>query len=92
MMEKLAIKIPMLSFFLAVVYFASKGFDVMDAVIRAFMLAFGVALIMLVLTMVIIFFLTLQTNKAKAPLAGYDNREILREAESLRGKKAEVQT
>ncbi|MCL4510602.1 MAG: hypothetical protein M1470_05975 [Bacteroidetes bacterium] len=64
-MEKLAIKIPLLVFFLGVVYFASKGFDIMDTVMRAFMLAFGVALIVLVLTMVLMFFLTLQKSRAE---------------------------
>jgi len=64
-MEKLAIKIPMLSFFLGVIYFASNGFDIVDAVIRSFMMAFGIALIMLVLTMVIMFFLTLQKNRSE---------------------------
>ncbi|MFZ1082040.1 MAG: hypothetical protein WAO19_08950 [Candidatus Kryptoniota bacterium] len=89
-MEKLAIKVPTLAFFLAIVYFASNGFDVIDAVIRSFMLAFGIALIMLVLTMVLIFFLTLQKNR-------YDNREILHGkgsdlSGSMREKKAEMQS
>jgi len=87
-MEKLAIKVPMLAFFLAIVYFESLGFGTMDAVIRSFMLAFGIGLIILVLTMVVIFFLTLQKNR-------YDNREFLRVnepelARSIREKKAEV--
>ncbi|MGO9481620.1 MAG: hypothetical protein ACLP05_07560 [Candidatus Kryptoniota bacterium] len=89
-MDKLGIKIPVLAFFLAIVYFASDGFNVIDAVIRSFMLAFGIALIILVLTMVLIFFLTLQKNR-------YDNREILRAKEPdlaghAREKKAEMQT
>jgi len=88
-MEKLAIKVPTLAFFLAIVYFESVGFGAIDAVVRSFMLAFGIALIMLVLTMVVMFFLTLQKNR-------YDNREILHGAEpelarSAREKKAEVQ-
>jgi len=78
----------MLAFFLAIVYFESVGFGAIDAVIRSFMLAFGIALIMLVLTMVVLFFLTLQRNR-------YDNREFLHGGEpelarSIREKKAEV--
>ncbi len=64
-MDKLGIKIPMLIFFLGVVYFASNGFDVVDAIVRSFMLAFGVAIIILVLTMLFMFFLTLQKNRSE---------------------------
>ena len=58
-MDKLGIKIPMLAFFLGVVYFASDGFGVVDAIIRAFMLAFGIALIILLFTMLLMFFQSL---------------------------------
>ena len=64
-MDRLGTKIPLLIFFLGVVYFASSGFDIVDAIIRAFMLAFGVALVILVFTMLLMFFLTLQKNRSE---------------------------
>lgn len=78
-MEKLGLKIPSLAFFLGVVYFMSKGFDAMDAVIRSFMLAFGVAIIILVLTLVLMFFLTLQKNRSddmQAPVPESDGKKV----------------
>ncbi len=80
-MEKLALKIPMLIFFLAVVYYMSVGFGAVDAVVRSFMLAFGVALIILVFTLVLMFFLTLQTNRLD------DSQSTAHDSE---GKKVEV--
>jgi Ni,Fe-hydrogenase I cytochrome b subunit len=79
----------MLAFFLAIVYFVPDGFNVIDALIRSFMFAFGIALIMLVLTMVPIF-LTLQKNRC-------NNREIIHGKEPdlvgpLREKEAEMQS
>ena len=65
MMDKLGTKIPMLIFFLGVVYFASNGFDVVDAIIRSFMVAFGVALVILLITMLLMFFYTLQKNRSE---------------------------
>ncbi len=62
-MEKLALKIPVLIFFLSVIYFASTGFEIIDAIIKSFLIAFGVALIILLLTMMLMFFLTLRENK-----------------------------
>ncbi len=64
-MDKLGTKIPMLIFFLGVVYFASNGFGIVDAIVRAFMLAFGVALVILLFTMLLMFFLTLQKNRTE---------------------------
>ncbi len=61
-MHRLGTKIPMLIFFLGVVYFASSGFDVVDATIRSFMAAFGVARIILFVSMLLMFFYTLQKN------------------------------
>jgi hypothetical protein len=65
-MEKLAIKIPVLIFFLAVIYFASTGFETVDAIVRAFLIAFGMALIILILTMILMFFLTLREGKSES--------------------------
>ena len=81
-MEKLALRIPLLIFFLAIVYYMSIGFDATDAVIRSFMLAFGVALIILMLTLVLMFFLTLQKNRPDDLQAPSPERE---------GKKVEGQ-
>ncbi len=89
-MDKLGIKIPMLAFFLGVVYFASDGFGVVDAIIRAFMLAFGIALIILLFTMLLMFFLTLQKNRSeteKTPAA--DQRS---QTGQLQSKKVEMQS
>lgn len=71
-MEKLAVKVPLLIFFLGVIYFASNGFDVIDALIRSFMLAFGIALVILALMLVFMFLLTLQKNRSedRKPLGG----------------------
>ncbi len=88
-MDKLGTRIPMLIFFLGVVYFVSNGFDVVDAVIRAFMLAFGVALIILVLTMLLMFFLTLEKNRSeimKVSAAEEHGQNV-----SLHEKKVEMQ-
>jgi ABC-type Fe3+ transport system permease subunit len=87
-MDKLGLKIPMLTFFLGVVYFASEGLDVVDAVIKSFILAFGIALIILVFTMLLMFFLTLQKNRS-------DNMKISSADErvqnmSLQEKKVEM--
>ncbi len=62
----------MLIFFLGVIYFSSDGSDVVDALIRSFMLAFGIALLILMLMLVLMFFLTLQKNKSvdRKPLGG----------------------
>jgi len=65
-MEKLGMKIPLLLFFLGIVYFVSEGTDVMDAVIRAFIFAFGVALIILVVTLLLVFFNTLNSNRGES--------------------------
>jgi len=65
-MEKLAIKIPVLIFFLAVIYFASTGFDAVDAIVRAFLIGFSSALIILILTMILMFFLTLRESKSES--------------------------
>ncbi len=81
-MEKLGLKIPLLVFFLAVVYFTSEGLDPVDSIIRSFMLAFGVALIILMLTLVLMFFLTLQKNRSD---------DSQHHAPSTDGKKVEVQ-
>lgn len=89
-MDKLGIKIPMLAFFLGVVYFASDGFGVVDAIIRAFMLAFGIAMIILLFTMLLMFFLTLQKNRSeteKTPAA--DQRS---QTGQLQSKKVEMQS
>lgn len=64
-MDRLGTKIPTLIFFLGVVYFASDGFGIVDAIIRSFMLAFGVALVILLFTMLLMFFLTLQKNRSE---------------------------
>lgn len=81
-MEKLAIKIPLLAFFLGVVYFGSNGDDIMGALTRAFMIAFGVAIIILVLTTILLFFLTLQKNRAEGHANPVGNEK---------GKKVEMQ-
>jgi len=65
-MDKLAMKIPALIFFLAVVYFLSSGFEVIDAIVRSFLIAFGAALIILVLTMMLMFFLTLRNGRSES--------------------------
>jgi hypothetical protein len=65
-MEKLATKIPALIFFLAVIYFLSNGFEVIDAIVRSFLVAFGAALIILTLTMILMFFLTLREGKSES--------------------------
>lgn len=64
-MDRLGTKIPMLIFFLGVVYFASNGFGIVDAIVRSFMLAFGVALVILLFTLLLMFFLTLQKNRSE---------------------------
>ena len=89
-MDKLGTKIPMLIFFLAVVYFASSGYDIIDAIIRSFMVAFGVALIILLFTMLLMFFLTLQKNRsenAKTPAAEEHSDTV-----QLQEKKVEMQS
>ncbi len=65
-MEKLAIKIPVLIFFLAVVYFASTGIQTIDAIVRSFLVGFGAALIMLILTMILMFFLSLREGRSES--------------------------
>lgn len=89
-MDRLGTKIPLLIFFLAVVYFASSGYNIMDSIIRSFMLAFGVALIILLFTMLLMFFLTLQKNRSenvKTPAAD----ETAQNAQ-LQEKKVEMQS
>lgn len=87
-MDKLGTRIPMLIFFLAVIYFASNGYDAVDAIIRSFMLAFGVAIIILLFTMVLMFFLTLQKNRSENVKIPADDRP---QGVSLQDKKVEMQ-
>ena len=89
-MDKLGTKIPTLVFFLGVVYFASDGYGVVDAIVRAFMVAFGVALIILLFTMLLMFFLTLQKNRSetvKIPAADQHAQTV-----QLQSKKVEMQS
>lgn len=89
-MEKLGTRIPLLIFFLAVVYFASSGYSAVDAIIRAFMLAFGVALVILLFTMLLMFFLTLQKNRSEnAKTSAADDRV---QGVQLQSKKVEMQS
>jgi len=65
-MEKLAIKIPVLIFFVSVVFFESDGFGAIDAIVRSFLIAFGAGLIILILTMMLMFFLTLREGRSES--------------------------
>ncbi|HUI29770.1 MAG TPA: hypothetical protein VLX91_06100 [Candidatus Acidoferrales bacterium] len=81
-MEKLAIKIPTLIFFLAVIYFVSNGSDAIDSIVRSFLIAFGTALIILILTMMLVFFLTIREGR-------HENIKTLGVKDT--GKKVEMQ-
>lgn len=89
-MDRLGTKIPLLIFFLGVVYFTSSGFNAVDAIIRSFMLAFGVALIILMFTMLLMFFLTLQKNRSEntKPSAADEHATQM----TLQEKKVEMQS
>ncbi len=89
-MDKLGTKIPMLIFFLGVVYFASSGYGVMDAIIRAFMVAFGVAIVILLFTMLLMFFLTLQKNRSETAKIAAAEEHI--QTVQLQDKKVEMQS
>ena len=62
-MERLAMKIPMMIFFLSVIYFASNGFEIVDAIVKSFLIAFGAALVILLISMMLMFFLTLRESR-----------------------------
>ncbi len=72
-MEKIGIKIPMLAFFLGVVYYTSRGFGVTDAIVRSFMFGIGIALIMLIYPLALMFVMTLQRNHFERPKASIAN-------------------
>ena len=89
-MDKLGTKLPMLIFFLGVVYFASSGYGLVDAIIRSFMVAFGVAIIILLFTMLLMFFLTLQKNRSETvKIAAADEHA---KSVQLQDKKVEMQS
>lgn len=60
------LKIPLLIFFLGIVYFDSEGFDAMNAIVKSFLVSFGVALSLLILAFIFSFVLTLQRNREQA--------------------------
>ncbi len=60
------LKIPLLIFFLGIVFFDSEGVDVMNAIVKSFLISFGVALSLLILAFTISFVITLQRNREQA--------------------------
>jgi|GEM_PF-4107079 hypothetical protein len=60
------LKIPLLIFFLGIVFFDSEGVDVMNAIVKSFLVSFGVALSLLILAFTISFVITLQRNREQA--------------------------
>lgn len=65
-MEESAIKIPVLIFFLAAIYFALTGFKLVDAIVRAFLTGFSTVPIILILTLLFMFFLTLCESRSES--------------------------
>ncbi|MGC8594344.1 MAG: hypothetical protein ACP5US_03895 [Candidatus Kryptoniota bacterium] len=66
MNNKNLLKIPLLIFFLGIVYFDSEGFDAMNAIVKSFLVSFGVAISLLILAFTFTFVLTLQRNREQA--------------------------
>lgn len=80
----------MLVFFLGIIYYTSKGLDVMDSIIKAFMLGIGVALVMLIIPMALMFVVTLQRGHSEVTKASAGSESV--QNGSFHEKKVEVHT